>query len=174
MFPRVRCFSKGSRPAGRGAQAKPTSRTFHPPSFEREVHSRRDVHGEIFRMGPVIFWHFFQGTARGVRFLLHTMPKRHSLSLLVPAFGAIFLRFFWLRVTADGHCPSGEGQPMQDMQESLVKLRADAAEFLMMSVLATDAQKREHFARLADHLNVLASEIARAIAEKVGDSTPSG
>jgi hypothetical protein len=63
---------------------------------------------------------------------------------------------------------------MQDMQESLDKLRADAAEFLMMSVLATDAQKREHFARLADHLNVLASAIARAIAGKVDVSTPSG
>ena len=63
---------------------------------------------------------------------------------------------------------------MTDMQESLDKLRADAAEFSMMSVLTTDAQQRKHFARLADHLNVLASEIARAIAEKVGDSTPSG
>jgi hypothetical protein len=101
------------------------------------------------------------------------MPKRHSLPLLVPALGALFLRFFWLRVTADGRCPSREGQPMQNMQESLDKLRADAAELLMMSVLATDAQKREYFARLADHLNVLASEIARAIAGKVGDSMPS-
>ena len=63
---------------------------------------------------------------------------------------------------------------MKNMQESLDKLRADAAEFLMISVLATDAKKREQFARLADHLNVLASEIARAIAGKVGDSTPSG
>jgi hypothetical protein len=69
---------------------------------------------------------------------------------------------------------SGEEQPMKDMQEHLDKLRADAAKFSMMSVLATDAQKREHFARLADHMNVLASEVARAIAEKVGDSTPSG
>jgi Mor family transcriptional regulator len=63
---------------------------------------------------------------------------------------------------------------MKSMQESLDKLRADAAKFSMMSVLATDAQKREYFARLADHLNVLASEIARAIAGKVGDSTSSG
>ena len=58
---------------------------------------------------------------------------------------------------------------MMDMQESLDKLRADAAECLMMSVLATDAQQRTHFARLADHLNVLASEIARAIARKAGE-----
>ncbi|MGA9302608.1 MAG: hypothetical protein WBW45_20480 [Bradyrhizobium sp.] len=63
---------------------------------------------------------------------------------------------------------------MTNMQESLDKLRAEAAEFLMMSVLAPDAQKREHFARLADHLNVLASEIARAIAAKADDLTPRG
>jgi hypothetical protein len=81
---------------------------------------------------------------------------------------------FWPQITTEGRCPSGEGQAMTDMQESLDKLRADAADFLMMSVLATDAQQRKHFARLADHFNVLASEIARAIAEKVGDSTPSG
>ena len=63
---------------------------------------------------------------------------------------------------------------MKDMQESLDKLRSDTAECSVISVLATDPQKREHYARLADHLNVLASEIARAIAGKVGDSTPSG
>jgi hypothetical protein len=63
---------------------------------------------------------------------------------------------------------------MKNMQESLDKLRADAAKFSVMSVLETDANKREHFARLADHMNVQASEVARAIAEKVGDSTPSG
>ena len=62
---------------------------------------------------------------------------------------------------------------MKNMQESLDKLRADAAKFLMMSVLATDAQKREQYARLAAHLNVLASEIARAIAGNVGGSTRS-
>jgi hypothetical protein len=61
---------------------------------------------------------------------------------------------------------------MRNMHECLDKLRADAAKFSMMSVLETDAKKREHFARLADHLNVLASEVARAIAGKVGDSTP--
>ena len=61
---------------------------------------------------------------------------------------------------------------MTDMQESLDKLRADAAEFSIMSVFAADAEKRRHFARLADHFDVLASEIARAIAGKA-DSTPS-
>ena len=61
---------------------------------------------------------------------------------------------------------------MKNMQESLDKLRADAVTFSVMSVLETDAEKREYFARLADHLNVLASEVARAIA-KVGDPTSS-
>ena len=122
----------------------------------------------------IIFWEFSQrDPLAAFRFHLRTMPKRHSLSLLVPAFGALFLGFLWLRVTADGRCPSGEEQRMKNMQESLDRLRADAAEFSMMSVFAADAQKREHFARLADHLNVLASEIARAIAGKTGDSTPS-
>jgi hypothetical protein len=62
---------------------------------------------------------------------------------------------------------------MKDMQESLDKLRSDAAECSVISVLATDPQKREHYARLADHLNVLASEIARAVAGKA-DATPRG
>jgi len=34
--------------------------------------------------------------------------------------------------------------------------------------LATDSQKRELFARLAEHLGVLASEIERAIARQAG------
>jgi len=63
---------------------------------------------------------------------------------------------------------------MMNMQESLDKLRADAAEFSMIGALAADAKKREQYARLADHFNVLASEIARAIAGKADDATPSG
>jgi hypothetical protein len=63
---------------------------------------------------------------------------------------------------------------MKDMQEHLDKLRADAAEFSMIGMLAADAQKREVYARLADHLNVLASEIARAIAARASDSTERG
>jgi hypothetical protein len=63
---------------------------------------------------------------------------------------------------------------MKDMQEHLDKLRADAAEFSMIGALAADAQKREQFARLAEHFNVLAAEIARAIAAKADDSTPRG
>jgi hypothetical protein len=61
---------------------------------------------------------------------------------------------------------------MKNMQESLDKLRADAAEFSLIGVLAADPQKREHYARLAEHLNMLAKEIARAIAAKPDDSTP--
>ena len=63
---------------------------------------------------------------------------------------------------------------MKNMQESLDRLRADAAEFSMIGELAADAKKREQYKRLADHLNVLASEIARAIAANAGDSTPRG
>jgi hypothetical protein len=121
----------------------------------------------------LFFGIFSEGAARCVRFHLRTMPTRQSLSQWFQLCDTIF-PVFWSHVTTEGRCPSGEGQAMTDMQESLDKLRADAAEFSMMSVLTTDAQQRKHFARLADHLNVLASEIARAIAEKVGDSTPHG
>jgi hypothetical protein len=105
--------------------------------------------------------------------MFHTMSKRQSLSQWFQLCDTIF-PVFWPHIATEGRCPSGEGQAMTDMQESLDKLRADAAEFLMMSVLATDARQRKHFARLSDHFNVLASEVARAIAAKVGDSTPSG
>ena len=42
------------------------------------------------------------------------------------------------------------------MEAHLEKLRADAAECKLISELATDKQKRELFARLAEHHNVLA------------------
>jgi hypothetical protein len=61
---------------------------------------------------------------------------------------------------------------MKDMQESLDKLLSDAADCSLISVLATEPQKREHYARLADHLNVLASEIARVAGK--ADATPRG
>jgi hypothetical protein len=48
---------------------------------------------------------------------------------------------------------------MKDLQAHLKKLRADAAECKLISDLATDDQKRELFARLAEHLSVLADEI---------------
>ncbi len=59
---------------------------------------------------------------------------------------------------------------MRDMHAHLEKLRTDAAECKLMSDLATDLRKRELFARLADHLSVLASEVERAIAVKVSGS----
>jgi hypothetical protein len=56
---------------------------------------------------------------------------------------------------------------MRDMQAHLEKLRVDAAECKLISDLATDLQKRELFARLADHLSVLAYELEQAIAAKM-------
>jgi hypothetical protein len=61
---------------------------------------------------------------------------------------------------------------MKDMEQHYLKLRADAEECSNISKLATDPQKRDLFARLAQHLNVLASEVARAIsAKRNGDAT---
>jgi hypothetical protein len=104
---------------------------------------------------------------------VHTVPSG-TVCRFGSGFRALFLRFFWPHVTAKRRCPSSEEQPMKDMQEHLDKLRADAAEFSMIGMLAADAQKREVYARLADHLNVLASEIARAIAARASDSTERG
>ncbi|ANW03107.1 hypothetical protein LMTR13_26160 [Bradyrhizobium icense] len=56
---------------------------------------------------------------------------------------------------------------MKDLQKHLKKLRTDAAECKLISDLATDLEKRELFARLTDHLSVLASEVERAISAKV-------
>jgi hypothetical protein len=56
---------------------------------------------------------------------------------------------------------------MKDMQAQLEKLRTDAAECALIRDLATDPKKRELFARLADHLSVLAAEVERAITEGV-------
>ena len=48
----------------------------------------------------------------------------------------------------------------------LEKLRSDAQECALVSRSASDAHKRELFARLAEHLNRLAQEVERAIEEK--------
>jgi hypothetical protein len=56
---------------------------------------------------------------------------------------------------------------MQDLTAHLEKLRIDAEDCALISKLATDMQKRELFARLAEHLGVLASEVERAIAAKI-------
>jgi hypothetical protein len=57
---------------------------------------------------------------------------------------------------------------MEDMQAHLEKLRPDAAESALISNLATN-QKRELFARPAEHLTVLASEVERAIRKERRD-----
>jgi hypothetical protein len=49
------------------------------------------------------------------------------------------------------------------MQAHLETLRREAADCRRISDHATDEEKRELFSRLADHLNVLAGEVARAI-----------
>lgn len=60
---------------------------------------------------------------------------------------------------------------MKDMEQHLLKLRTDAENYSNLSKLATDPEKRDLFARLAQHLNVLASEVARAIgAKNAGDA----
>jgi hypothetical protein len=49
-----------------------------------------------------------------------------------------------------------------DMQIRYEKLLVDAAECAVLRDLATDAEKRELFARLSEHLGVLASLMERA------------
>jgi hypothetical protein len=56
---------------------------------------------------------------------------------------------------------------MKDMQAHLEKLRTDAAECLLISNLATDKAKQALFARLSEHLTSLATEVERAIAERL-------
>jgi hypothetical protein len=66
---------------------------------------------------------------------------------------------------------------MKDMTAHLEKLRVDAAECRLIGDLATDPEKRQLFTRLAAHLEVLASEVERAIAAKTASKTyrsPSG
>jgi hypothetical protein len=52
---------------------------------------------------------------------------------------------------------------MKDMQAHLEKLRTDAAECALIRDLATETTKKELFARLAQHLEVLADEVEQAI-----------
>jgi hypothetical protein len=52
---------------------------------------------------------------------------------------------------------------MMDMQARYRKLLADAAECATLRDRATDAEKRELFGRLSDHLGVLASLMERAV-----------
>jgi hypothetical protein len=54
---------------------------------------------------------------------------------------------------------------MTDTKERLEKLRSDAADCTLISERATNQAKQELFARLADHLNILASEVERVTAK---------
>jgi hypothetical protein len=55
---------------------------------------------------------------------------------------------------------------MKDMQAQAEKLRTDAAECALIRDLATEPHKRELFNRLAEHLNTLAVEVEKAIADQ--------
>ncbi|MFK4507924.1 hypothetical protein LPJ38_22940 [Bradyrhizobium daqingense] len=55
---------------------------------------------------------------------------------------------------------------MKDMQAQAEKLRAEAAECALIRDLATAPHKRELFDRLAEHLNTLAGEVEKAIANR--------
>ncbi|MCK1723012.1 hypothetical protein [Bradyrhizobium sp. 141] len=57
---------------------------------------------------------------------------------------------------------------MKDMQAQLEKLQRNAAECALIRDLATDAKKRELFARLAEHLAELASAVEQTIGEGAG------
>jgi len=59
---------------------------------------------------------------------------------------------------------------MTAIQAHLDKIRSDAAECILLSSLATDG-KREVFAKTAEHLNALATEIEKSI---VTDTTDKG
>ncbi|MBR0774438.1 hypothetical protein JQ625_06295 [Bradyrhizobium diazoefficiens] len=54
---------------------------------------------------------------------------------------------------------------MNDMQVQLDKLLAEAANCAMIARQATDQAKRELFLRLAEHYNVLAGEVRKAITD---------
>jgi ribosomal protein S7 len=52
---------------------------------------------------------------------------------------------------------------MKDYQDTLEKLRKEAAEYRLISQLATDKSKRDMFDRLAAHLTSLADQVEQAI-----------
>jgi hypothetical protein len=56
---------------------------------------------------------------------------------------------------------------MQDLKVHLEKLLRDAAECKLISDLSADMEKRDLFTRIAEHYEMLASEIERAIAERL-------
>jgi hypothetical protein len=52
---------------------------------------------------------------------------------------------------------------MTDMQTQLNKLLIEAEDCALISKLATDAAKRELFAKLSEHYTLLAAEAQRAL-----------
>ncbi|MBR0740909.1 hypothetical protein JQ581_28640 [Bradyrhizobium liaoningense] len=52
---------------------------------------------------------------------------------------------------------------MADLREKLDKLRADAADLVLMSRRTSDPQKRELFERLADELAIEALELEQVV-----------
>jgi len=52
---------------------------------------------------------------------------------------------------------------MKDMQRRLERFRDDAAECAVIAGLAETKEKQELFARLAEHLNMLADQVEQAI-----------
>jgi hypothetical protein len=62
---------------------------------------------------------------------------------------------------------------MKDIQTHLDKIRSDAAECLLLSSLVTDG-KGEVFAKTAQHLNALASELEKTIATNSADKGARG
>ena len=57
-----------------------------------------------------------------------------------------------------------EDTVMNNYRSHLEALRKQAAESALISALTTVPQKRELFAKHAEHLNVLAAEVERAMA----------
>ena len=62
---------------------------------------------------------------------------------------------------------------MKEIKTHLDKIRSDAAECLLLSNLVTDG-KREVFAKTAEHLNALASEVEKTIATNSADEGTRG
>jgi hypothetical protein len=63
---------------------------------------------------------------------------------------------------------SSVGKRMQDLKVHLEKLLRDAAECRLISDLSTDKDKQALFARIAEHHEMLAGEIERALAQRLG------
>ena len=64
---------------------------------------------------------------------------------------------------------------MKDLRERLHRLRADAADFAVMSRRASNVEKRELFGRLADELAIEAlvlEQLVKMHSERSGSSDP--